>query len=375
MEKPKLSFYTNIPTPYQICFFDELAKLFDLKVIYYAATESNRQWNFSQQDEYEIKILKNNFIAHFFQKWIVDFHFSWLIFSVALKDKSEYVIIGGGYWTPNSFISLLISKIRSKKIAYFSEALFVAKNKSLYVLKWLFLRIVSTCCNAIFCTGKKAAESFVKFKVYTPKFIIPYNINPDKFQKFDDDRLAFLKKIYKPNNEVVILSSGSLIERKGMDILIEAFKKINLTNARLLIIGDGPYKEQLQKLVGTDKRIIFAGFQDPTQIPLFFRIADIFAFASRYDGWAVVINEAVAANLPIICSDQVGAAIELIRSQENGILCRSEDITEFKVAMECLLADTNKRDEIKNNMRELVPLISSKFYAKKVYEIFKYKIK
>jgi glycosyltransferase involved in cell wall biosynthesis len=370
VKKPKLSFYTNIPTPNQLCFFKELAILFDLKVIYYAATESNRQWNFTLEEAYEVVVLKDNFIARLVQKWIVDFHFSWRIFSECSRDKNAFVIVSGGYWTPNSVIALLFNKMRSKKIAYFSEALFPAKNGFARILKWLSLRILQLCCDALFCIGQRSSDCFEQLGVNIPKFTILYNLDPSPFQNLDSRLLASFTERYKPGGELVVLSSGSLIDRKGMDILIKSFKMIPSNKIRLLIIGEGAQRKTLQELAGTDDRIVFAGFQTPDEVPYFFGVADVFSFASRYDGWGLVINEAIAANVPVISSNKVNAAIELISAPGTGILCESENIASFKEAMEQLLFSAGKRLEIKNNMQPLVPLISSSYNARKVYDIF-----
>ncbi len=370
LNKPTLSFYTNIPTPYQLSFFLELAKLFHLKVIYYSATESNREWNFNLNQEYEVTVLKNSSIANFIQKRVVDFHFSWQIFKVAWNDSSDYIIVGGGYWIPNAAVPLFISRIKSKKVAYFTEPLFEVQNKVKHYLKWFLLRILSITCDAIFCIGKKAADSFEAFGVNTAKFIIPYNIDSKSFANTGNDKHEAFKSKYKGKDELIILSSGSLIERKGMDILIKAVQLINNPDLKLIIIGDGPLKKELIDISGDDKRIIFAGFQNPADIPGFFAIADVFAFASRYDGWAVVINEAIAANVPIISSDKVGAAIELLTSPELGILCESDNVECFKKAIEGLCYDTLRRNKIKEASRSLIPLVSSDYYAAYVYDIF-----
>jgi glycosyltransferase involved in cell wall biosynthesis len=370
INKPALTFYTNIPTPYQLSFFNELSKLFTLTVVYYSATESNREWDFNLNFDYKVVVLKNNSIAKAVQKKIVDFHFSWNIFKTVWDDKSENVIVGGSYWIPNGFFALLLSRIKGKKVAYYSEPLFEVKGKLKYAVKWLMLRILTLTCNAIFCIGRKAARSFEAYGVNTPKFIIPYNINSKEFININEAKKKEFIERYKPNGEIVVLSSGSLIERKGMDILISAFTQIKQDNTRLIIIGDGSQKAELQKLCGADNRIVLAGFQKPDDIPYFFAIADIFAFASRYDGWAVVINEAIAANLPVISSDHVGAAIELITAPELGMVCKSDSIEEFKNAMQTMIFDDRKRMEIKNTSTQLIPLISSDYYAAKVYDIF-----
>lgn len=368
--KPSLSFYTNIPTPYQLAFFNELSKWFQLTVIYYSTTESDRYWNFDMQKEYEVVILKNNFIAKVIQRKVLDFHFSWQIFKTAWKDKSQYVIIGGGYWIPNGVSALLIQRFKKKKVAYFSEPLFEVNNKIKHAIKWSTLRILNFCCDAIFCTSSKAVETFNKFGVRPPKFIIPYNIDAQSFAQVDKKKKAMLANLYKQNGEVILLSSGSLIARKGMDIIINAIKKCDEKKIKLVIIGNGPEKQNLKALIGCDKRVILAGFQQPDDIPLFFAIADIFVFASRYDGWAVVINEAIAAGLPIICSDAVGAGVELLKHQQNGWLCKSNSVEDFTAAIKTLTSQQQKREAMKAEIKKSIPLISSSYNAKYVFELF-----
>src|SRR5690349_20851046 len=130
--KPSLTFYTNIPTPYQQSFFRELSKLFHLTVVFYSISENNRSWQFTRQEDYEVVVLKNNFIANAVQGKIIDFHFSWNIFKTVWKDKNQYIIVSGSYWIPNGAAALLMQRIKGKKIAYFSEPLFVTTNKLKY---------------------------------------------------------------------------------------------------------------------------------------------------------------------------------------------------------------------------------------------------
>ena len=216
----------------------------------------------------------------------------------------------------------------------------------------------------------KPFASFEDYGVTVPKFIIPYNIDAAGFARAKPDRVAALRNQYKANGEVIFLSSGSLIERKGMDILVRAMKEIALPNIRLIIIGDGPERSKLEAMIGNDARIILAGFQQPDDIPAFFAFADVFVFASRYDGWAVVINEAIAAGLPIISSRNVAAAVEMITSPDMGILCDSDDVDCFTNAMEELAINEVRRKTIQSNIAPLVPFVSSDYNAQRVYDIF-----
>ncbi len=183
--------------------------------------------------------LKNNFIAKTIQRKIVDFHFSWRIFSTAWHDTSEYVIVGGSYWIPNAVATMVIHHLKKKKVAYFSEPLFVTGNKLKYASKWVMLRILNSCCDALFCIGRQAAVSFTRYGVTIPKFIIPYNIDEQQFANLDSEYLHQFKQRYNPDNKPVVLSSGALVVRKGMDILIQAVRQVPLCDMRLIIIGDG----------------------------------------------------------------------------------------------------------------------------------------
>ncbi len=368
----KLIFFTNIPTPYQLDFFKELSVFFDLTVVFYAKSESNRHWDLDLKQEeigYTVHILTDNKIAKIIQKWVVDFHFSLQIIFLLNKLKADYSIVSSSYWSVNSIYALFWSKINCRKVAYFSEPLYARKNILFRTLKWFILRILNMTCDYIFCIGKSAIKSFEEYNLTAKKFNIPYNININP--SINQNKIVELNEKYDSENSLILLTSGSLIERKGIDIVIKSFLQVNTTKSiKLLILGDGIEREALKEIAGEDNRISFIGFVEPSEIINFFAIADIFVFASRYDGWAVVIMEAISCNLPIISSDKVGASIDLLTNYENGLICESENIDEFTKAMEIMINDDNLRHKIKSNSNLLKRKISSSHIAEKVSEIF-----
>lgn len=115
------------------------------------------------------------------------------------------------------------------------------------------------------------------------------------------------------------------------------------------------------------RRIQFAGFVQKEDIPYYFRVADIFAFASRYDGWALVINEALAADLAIICSNQVGAAADLLTDGVNACICPAEEVPAFSKAIYSLITDQLLRNFLVSNAQSIKKEISSAYNAEKVY--------
>jgi glycosyltransferase involved in cell wall biosynthesis len=98
-------------------------------------------------------------------------------------------------------------------------------------------------------------------------------------------------------------------------------------NASLLLVGrEAELPTLLAQLPESAReRIIYGGFQSPDELPHYFSQADVFVLPSRYDGWGVVVNQALGAGLPIVCSDMVGAGYDLVEEDVNGLKFRAND--------------------------------------------------
>lgn len=153
-----------------------------------------------------------------------------------------------------------------------------------------------------------------------PIFNIPYHCDLQPF--LDAPRAA------REPGTVTFLFCGQMIARKGLDYLLTAFATLP-AHARLLLVGrEAELPQMLAALPEAVRaRIRYAGFQAPEALPAFFAQANVFVLPSRYDGWGVVVNQALGAGLPIIASDQVGAAQDLVTPGENGFHFPAGDAT------------------------------------------------
>ncbi len=368
----KLTVYTNMPTPYQLDFFDALSDFFSLKVIYFSVRENDRQWDLPYtSSKYEVELLKDNWISKLIQRKIPSFHFSNAIVGTALRDKNNLVIINGTYWTPNVLISLLISRLRGKYVWFYGEALFPVKNRLRFLFKKVLIFPIRLFANGIIAVGTTAVDSY-KLYGYRGEIVnIPYNIDISLFDEEYINPVLFseLRMKYAPNSEILFLTSGALIKRKGIDIVVKAFKNINNGGAALLILGDGEERGYLEDLAKGHSNIYFIGFVEKRMVPYYFKISDVFVFGSWYDGWGLVINEAIAADLAIICSNRVGAAIDKLTDGKNAIICDPENIREYSDAMSLLINNVSKRTELKRKSGELKGELSSFHSAKKLYAV------
>ncbi len=121
----------------------------------------------------------------------------------------------------------------------------------------------------------------------------------------------------------VFLFIGHIVPRKGLHFLLQAcaiLQKQGIDNYTLLLVGDGPQREELQafsKSHGIEERIHWAGRVEYSRLGAYFRKADVFVLPTLEDTWGVVVQEAMIMNKPVLCSKKAGA-YELITDSENG---------------------------------------------------------
>ncbi len=161
---------------------------------------------------------------------------------------------------------------------------------------------------------------------------LPYFSNLQRFNKSEK----------RSPSERVFLFSGSLINRKGVDLLARAFARLarEVPHVRLRIIGEGELRESVtETLRGVSERVEFGGFRDWDELPGEYARADVLCVPSRYDGWGLVVPEGLASGLPVIATDRMGAALEFLETGRNGWLVPAGD-----------------EDAILNAMREAVSM-------------------
>jgi glycosyltransferase involved in cell wall biosynthesis len=187
--------------------------------------------------------------------------------------------------------------------------------------------------DGIIAIGSQAETSYRRQFPSVSRFNIPYHC---ELQPFLDQPARY----NSASGEVVFLFCGQIIMRKGVDVLVQAFDQLVKKGYRtkLILTGRRAELDDILRLAcdGTRKQISYEGFCDPKLLPNVFARADVFVLPSRYDGWGVVVNQALGAGLPVICSDAVGAGFDLVHTGVNGFRVRAGDIAELAEAMEML---------------------------------------
>ena len=149
----------------------------------------------------------------------------------------------------------------------------------------------------------------------------------------------------------ICLYSGRLAPEKGLDTLLESWKKINTGHpqAHLLLLGSGPQEAALRQMAG--ERVIFSGYvPDPC---LYYQACDLFVLPSQTEGLSNAMLEAMACGLPVIAT-HVGAAQELNPKGENGRLVSAGSAQELAQALEFFLSNPLEGRRMGANGRKFI---------------------
>jgi glycosyltransferase involved in cell wall biosynthesis len=196
--------------------------------------------------------------------------------------------------------------------------------------------------DAIVAIGSWATSCYQRQFPNIPTFNIPYHCELE----------PFLRRSVRPSSktsETTFLFCGQMIPRKGVDILIRAFDALVMGGApaRLLLVGRRADLDEMLRpaSAAAKERICYEGFIPPDRLPELFARADVFVLPSRHDGWGVVVNQAMAAGLPIICTEAVGAGFDLVRDGVNGFRIPVNDPEKLIEVMNFFLEDKQRQFE------------------------------
>ena len=165
------------------------------------------------------------------------------------------------------------------------------------------------------------------------------------------------------------LFCGQMIHRKGIDVLLTAFDRLVRDNPSVVLgmVGrEADVTDHISTLPeAVSSRIQLHGFRQIDELPEYFARADVFVLPSRHDGWGVVINQAMAAGLPIISTDQVGAADDLIEDGKNGFIVSAGQMEPLFQAMKKLCDNSTLRADMSAANSRLAPSLTPDSAARK----------
>lgn len=315
-------------TPYWNTFYRHLAQRsgIDLFVHHRVGIPSTHPWKF----EVDMGYRNRNFLRPLV---VPDFP---SIRSVVTGHNTLFFFVGTKGLT--KVLLLLTVILFNRRFVYFTDTLpgdYLGGIKGIFVRR-IILFLVFRYAERVLSTGSVGVRQLLKFGCPESKTVnFPFFIDIPPLNGTATGakiKRGSWKNFIRPG-DMVFLASGQLIERKGFDIIIRAFRNYlnrnRRKNLKLLIAGDGVLKDELRKRVkelDLEQYVAFLGWVQPDLLDDFYATGDVFVHMARFDPYPVVVLEAMARKLTVIGSDMTMVVRDRIIHGENGFMIKTDDV-------------------------------------------------
>jgi len=288
----------------------------------------------------------------------------------------------------STIISIIEGKLHGAQTYYWQSGMTyeVDKDKTLFNrIKWIMFSYSKVWFVKkfvdFFVTGPESMiDYYVKVvKVNKDKMLLLYNdIDIERFSLPSiEEKQAVRKELGFSNSEKIILMVHRLSPVRKTDMYIPYIfetEKLKELNAYLLIIGDGPERPILEKLISDSPardRIKLLGAKPNSEIAEYYKAADFFINPSYTEGFPRVVIEAMASGLPVVATD-AGGTIDIFGEMQKKYIVDKSNKEEFREKLLELIIDREALNELSQENLEIVKKYStdvvSKMYIERIFE-------
>jgi glycosyltransferase involved in cell wall biosynthesis len=232
-------------------------------------------------------------------------------------------------------------------------------------VKCLLLRCLFRLIDVFLAIGSDNRDHYRAFGVGEDRiFMTPYAVDNDFFASRAAAaacrREAFRAELGLPPGQPTVLYAGKLQRLKRVGDLIEACAGLRRVRPELapslVIVGDG---EERAVLMGRAQALHFeaikwAGFRNQSELPAFYDLCDLLVLPSDNEAWGLVLNEAMNAGKPVIASDRVGAARDLVHEGINGAIFPAGNVTALRDAITYVCENRERAARMGRASREII---------------------
>ena len=336
---------TNVPAPYRLPVFEALAEHVDLTVLFCQGQDPARPWRVelnSERVRYEVlstrslslpggiaiiwnpglrkRLRRRPFDVYIAGENFTTFPAVLTVFSAAQRCNKPFVVWSEAIDTPYASGHLLSNAYR----------------------RWLYRR----------------SDSFIAYCQKAKEYLMRRGASPERivrgFQVIPVEQLLTPvadKAGLGLTGKRVVLYVGHFEVRKGIDVLIEAFRAIASEDDILALVGSGPEESRLRGMSPGDPRIVFPGYLQGDAKTSWYAAADLFVLPTLHDPWGLVVNEAMAFGLPVIVTNAAGST-DMV--QDNGLLVPPGDVGALSAALARLMVDDDLRRKMGQRSLEII---------------------
>ncbi len=348
------------PTPFRTVMLDRVAERpeLDLTALYSDDSIARRTWTIRPQ--HRARFLGGVRVPGVYRALRHDYPLSLGVFRALAASRPEVVVVSG--WSTFAAQATALW-CRRRRVPY---VLLVESNERDARPSWR--RVVK---EAVVPWMVRGAAELLVVGTLSRLAMTNRGVEPQRISLFADtidvdsfgreaDRLTARRRELRAEvgvgtEDVAVLSVARLAPEKGLDTLVRAVAHIGDERLVVLLAGDGPMRDGLVALSRSlGVRLTLLPDVPWERVVERYAIADVFALLSTNETWGVVVNEAAACGLPLVLSDRVGAAHDLLEDGRNGSLVPAGDHVAAAAAISALAADPVRRRAAGQASRELM---------------------
>ena len=296
------------------------------------------------------------------------------IYKTIYNIKPNIIITNGfGQWT---FFALVYKILHRAKIVICYERTFHTERNAQW-FRLIFRKFIARYIDSFSCNGTLSKSYTLSLGVSKKKVTIGHLAADNEGLAKTASAMSSFKIKKMRNNwrnpELVFLAAGNLNERKGIRELINGWRRLEKDvpgEWRLVLIGDGSLEKVLKKQTRSLnlRNVIFVGPIDYDAMASYYAAADCFVMPTLEDNWSLVVPEAMACGLPIICSCYNGCYPELIEQGGNGWIFDPLDETDTYKALYRCVVNRSRLAKMGARSQEIVEKYTPENAAKAILE-------
>lgn len=319
----------------------------DFRVFYHTrlGTVPYRDGGFDRDVQWDIPLLEG-YPHRFLSDRSENGGCQWRILWALLQDRPDVLVVHG-YASATNLLAMLFARLLGIRVFMRGDTR-IQQGRASGLRRWM-KRIILSLCDGAIAVGSANSNYYRLLGMQESKiFFAPFSVDNKAFSLPVEDRQVYRAAVRRelgiPDDALVVLFASKLIRRKRAADLITAFSRVysRFPHCHLVVVGSGVEEVGLrcQASEVAKEHVHFLGFQNQTVLPRTFAACDVFVLPSDNEPWGLIVNEAMAAGLPVIVSDDVGAAPDLVAGTGAGMVFPCGDIDALSTCLEKILGNS-----------------------------------
>jgi glycosyltransferase involved in cell wall biosynthesis len=281
----------------------------------------------------------------------------------ALVRERPDVLMVHGYADATNLFAVWIAKAMGTAVLVRGDTRLQTRHLRRFSVRKVFKRRLFRAVDGFVAIGSMNRAYYLDLGVPADRvYSAPLCVDNEKFSLKEEERTVerrrWRKRLGLQDDAIVILYAAKLVASKRPNDLLAAFTALapRHPSANLVFAGAGDMEASLRHFAEETglRGVRFVGFQNQTQLPGLYAAGDVFVLPSEDEPWGLAINEAMAAGLPVVVSDEVGAGPDLVDGMRTGLIHRCRDVQSLRSALERLLDSPELRKANGRRAQEVI---------------------